>query len=125
LPGTPDKVAEMQERLRLKQPLTGVVGDATLDDLTTGLVGHRTREGNDVIDGQVDLVSRGRDTQAFARQLRRQRIRAGLTVAALALLTGQHRGSIHRLETGQGSPTVATVIDLATALGCDPVKLLP
>lgn len=124
LPGTPEKLHVIRERKRLRQPLT-VPGDASLDDLRSGLVGHRDDQGNDHVDGQRDLsLSNGFDTERFGQQLQRQRLRRNLTVPELSRASGIHRDSIYRLEAGERFPTLATLIRLAAALECPLARLV-
>jgi DNA-binding XRE family transcriptional regulator len=123
LPGTDEKVHVLQERVRLQQPLAQS-GDATLDDLGTGLVTHRDDQGNQHVDGQCSLLSKTFDSIAFGEAVQRHRRRVGLTVRELANRSGIHRDTIYRLERGQHYPTVSTLFELATAIGCAPCTLL-
>jgi ribosome-binding protein aMBF1 (putative translation factor) len=55
--------------------------------------------------------------QAFLAQMREAREAAGLSLADVAERTGMDKGSVSRLETGHGNPTVETLARYAAALG--------
>jgi len=59
--------------------------------------------------------------------LRALRLKAGLTLHALADKSGVHHMKIHQIEKGKIKPeniTLRTALKLANALGCDPACLV-
>lgn len=62
--------------------------------------------------------------EAFARNLRRAREKAGLSQEALAERADMHRNAIALLEAGKRDPKVSTVAKLAKALGVKASDLL-
>jgi transcriptional regulator with XRE-family HTH domain len=62
--------------------------------------------------------------QAFAANLRRVRLRQGLTQEALGASSDLHPTEISRLEQGQREPRLSTMVRLARALGVRPAELL-
>lgn len=62
---------------------------------------------------------------SLGEQIRLLRVSAGLTQRELAVGTGSTQPAIARLETGQSTPTLATMEKLAQALGQDIVLLVP
>lgn len=63
-------------------------------------------------------------TQVFARNLRRQRERAGLSQEALGDLCDLHRTEISLLERAGREPRLNTIVKLARALEIRPADLL-
>jgi len=59
------------------------------------------------------------------RRLRRRRIEAGLTLAALAAKTNLSSGHLCELEKGTRNPSPHALARLAAALGCEPADLMP
>ena len=53
----------------------------------------------------------------FAEELRAQRERAGLSLAAVAERSGIDQAALSRLENGRGNPTVQTLARYARAIG--------
>ena len=53
------------------------------------------------------------------------RARPPVSQEALADLAGVHRTYISHLELGKGSPTLDTIVRVASALAVDPPELLP
>ena len=67
---------------------------------------------------EVMTMGQYADLQAALQALRRERERAGLSLADVALRSGLDRAVISRLETGkQDNPTAATLLRYAAALG--------
>lgn len=62
--------------------------------------------------------------EEFGRRLRHARRRLGLTQAALGDRAGMHRTEIYKLEHGERSPRLDTIVALADALGIDPAELV-
>lgn len=62
--------------------------------------------------------------EAFAANLRRLRLSAGLTQEALAERSGIDFASIGRIERSERDPGVRTVSRLAAGLGVEPAVLL-
>ena len=62
---------------------------------------------------------------AFAANLQRARQAAGLTQAELAEKSGVSQPHISQLESGTWEPRLATIMQLARALGIEPGALLP
>jgi transcriptional regulator with XRE-family HTH domain len=60
----------------------------------------------------------------FARNLRRERERAGLSQEALADKAGLHRNAVALLEAGRRDVKLSTVAKLAKALGQDASALV-
>lgn len=65
-------------------------------------------------DRPLDAADRAR--MALAGNLRRARLSRGLSLRALAELTGMSKASLSQLERGEGNPTVGALGRLATAL---------
>jgi transcriptional regulator with XRE-family HTH domain len=63
-------------------------------------------------------------TQVFARNLRRQRERAGLSQEALGDLCDLHRTEVSLLERAGREPRLGTIVKLARALKIRPADLL-
>ena len=80
------------------------------------------------IDRQLGRVGRARRKTGvalrFGANLRRWRLRRGLTQRALAEAIGHDRPTICRWEAGQRTPSLAAVIALVAALRCKPAALL-
>lgn len=57
------------------------------------------------------------ERQAVGDHIRAARLRAGLTQEAVALAAETDRPSVVRIELGQQSPTLDTLIRLAAAIG--------
>lgn len=62
---------------------------------------------------------------AIGETIRARRERKGMTQAALAALVGMSRPSVANIERGRQSLLVHQLVDFATALGVEPVSLLP
>lgn len=62
--------------------------------------------------------------QTFARNLRRERERAGLSQEALADDAGLHRNAVALLEAGRRDVKLSTVAKLAKALDTDASALV-
>jgi transcriptional regulator with XRE-family HTH domain len=60
----------------------------------------------------------------FGRTLRRLREEAHLTQEEVGLRSRMHLSAVARLEAGQRSPTLRTIVRLAHALGVPPGALL-
>lgn len=62
--------------------------------------------------------------QSFAENLRRHRLRAGLSQESLGLQASLHPTEISRLERGAREPRLETIKQLARALDLPPAALL-
>lgn len=62
--------------------------------------------------------------QQFAHNLRKQRLRRGLSQEALGYASGFHRTEISLLERAGRDPRLDTIVRLAHALELKPAKLL-
>jgi len=62
---------------------------------------------------------------ALGRRVRRQRLRQGLTLRALATASGLSERFLSSLEGGRGNISVGRLLELATALRSSPRELLP
>jgi transcriptional regulator with XRE-family HTH domain len=60
----------------------------------------------------------------FARNLREQRTRAGLSQERLAYVCNLHRTEISLLERGEREPRLSTIVRLARGLEIPPAVLL-
>lgn len=63
-------------------------------------------------------------TEQFARNLRSQRKRVGLSQEALGASCDLHRTEISLLERGKREPRLSTIVRLARGLGIAPRDLL-
>ena len=63
-------------------------------------------------------------TEQFARNLRSQRRRLGLSQEALGASCDLHRTEISLLERGKREPRLSTIVRLARGLGIEPRDLL-
>jgi transcriptional regulator with XRE-family HTH domain len=64
--------------------------------------------------------------RAIGTEITRQRIDAGLSIAALAREAGLDRGHLWRIEHGEAEPTLAALVKVGEALGADlAVRLYP
>ncbi|MHB8532126.1 MAG: helix-turn-helix domain-containing protein [Solirubrobacteraceae bacterium] len=61
---------------------------------------------------------------AFGRRLRTPRERRGVSQDALAGMTGVHRTSIHKFESGRSDPRLTSIRLLAHGLGVPPRELV-
>ncbi len=61
----------------------------------------------------------------LGRSLRAARRRAGLTMDALAEMSGVSQPHLSQMENGRVSPSISTLYRLANALGVSPQQLLP
>ena len=61
--------------------------------------------------------------QAFGANLKRLRTAKKLSREALAAQASIESKQVYRIEVGESSPTIATVITIATALGLHPKKM--
>jgi transcriptional regulator with XRE-family HTH domain/predicted transcriptional regulator len=64
------------------------------------------------------------DPRVFGQQLRHRRRSRGLTLGALGELVGRPASYLSQLENGRREPRLSTVVQLASALGCEPAALL-
>ncbi|QJT01798.1 helix-turn-helix transcriptional regulator [Streptomyces asoensis] len=55
--------------------------------------------------------------RAIGERIRAERLHAGLTQEQISIRSGVDRASVVRIEQGQQSPTVDTLIRLAVAIG--------
>ncbi len=62
--------------------------------------------------------------EQFARNLREQRMRRGLSQEALGDAAGLHRTEVSLLERAGREPRLSTIVRLARALGVPPAALL-
>ena len=60
----------------------------------------------------------------FAANLRRQRVRQGLSQERLASLAHIHRTEVSLVERGEREPRLSTIVRLARGLGVAPAVLL-
>ncbi len=65
-----------------------------------------------------------RDALLFGRNLFLARQRRGLSGERLAKRAGMSRDGVYRIEMGQRSPRLGTLLALADALGIGPCELL-
>lgn len=61
--------------------------------------------------------------QAFGANLKRLRTAKKLSREALAAQASIESKQVYRIEVGESSPTIATVITIAVALGLHPKKM--
>lgn len=64
-------------------------------------------------------------TAQIAQRLRAARLQRQMTQQALAASVGISREAISRYESGERDMHIATLIDLARALGCPLAELIP
>jgi transcriptional regulator with XRE-family HTH domain len=69
-------------------------------------------------------MARVQPREQFAENLRRQRLRRGLSQEALGHASGLHRTEISLLERAQREPRLSTITRLAHALDLRPAALL-
>jgi transcriptional regulator with XRE-family HTH domain len=62
--------------------------------------------------------------EVFARNVKAQRARRGLSQSQVGKLSGIHFTEISRIERGLRDPRMSTLIRLARALGMPPSRLL-
>jgi transcriptional regulator with XRE-family HTH domain len=62
--------------------------------------------------------------EKFGENLRRERVRAGISQAELGLRSDVHTTEVSRLERGLSVPRIDTLVKLATGLGVKPEVLL-
>ena len=62
--------------------------------------------------------------QQFGENMRRHRVKAGLTQGQVAKRSGVHKGEISRLENGLRNPRLDTIVRVARGIGVAPSKLL-
>lgn len=60
----------------------------------------------------------------FGQVVREIRLDSGIAQEALALMAGVERSYVGRLERGQSQPTLAVILKISRALGCDPGELV-
>jgi transcriptional regulator with XRE-family HTH domain len=72
----------------------------------------------------ADGVEIAEQIRAFGRNLREARGRAGLTQAQLSAAAPLDRAAISRLECGERSPDMPTLLRVCSALGTTPAELL-
>ncbi len=60
----------------------------------------------------------------FAENLRRYRLRAGLSQEALGLRCGLDRTEVGKLERGERQPRLETIVKVARGLDVKPAQLL-
>jgi transcriptional regulator with XRE-family HTH domain len=63
-------------------------------------------------------------TERFARNLRRERARAGMSQEQLADRSGLHPTEVSRLERGRREPRLGTIARLARGLGIGAADLM-
>jgi transcriptional regulator with XRE-family HTH domain len=73
---------------------------------------------------EADQVEIAEQIRAFGGNLRRARLRAGLTQAQLSAAAPLDRAAISRLECGERAPDLPTLLRLCTALAVKPADLL-
>jgi transcriptional regulator with XRE-family HTH domain len=61
--------------------------------------------------------------KAFGANLKRLRTAKKLSREALAAQAGIEPKQVYRIEVGESSPTIATVVTIATAMGMHPKKM--
>lgn len=61
--------------------------------------------------------------KAFGANLKRLRAAKKLSREALAAQAGIEPKQVYRIEVGESSPTIATVVTIATAMGMHPKKM--
>jgi transcriptional regulator with XRE-family HTH domain len=66
----------------------------------------------------------GQATEALGRHVTKARRVAGLTLASVAQRSGLSTAHVSRIESGIANPTLRTLAQLATALGCAVADLL-
>jgi transcriptional regulator with XRE-family HTH domain len=69
-------------------------------------------------------MARVQPRQQFARNLRQQRQRRGLSQEALGHASGLHRTEVSLLERAGRDPRLSTIVRLAHALGIEPSTLV-
>jgi transcriptional regulator with XRE-family HTH domain len=62
--------------------------------------------------------------EQFGRNLRNERTRLGMSQGQLAKIAGLHWNTVQKIEHGQRSVRLLTLLELARALGIDPCRLL-
>lgn len=72
----------------------------------------------------ADGIEIAEQIRAFGRNLREARGRAGLTQAQLSVAAPLDRAAISRLECGERSPDMPTLLRVCAALGTTPTDLL-
>lgn len=72
----------------------------------------------------ADAVEIAEQVRAFGRNLREARGRVGLTQAQLSVAAPLDRAAISRLECGERSPDMPTLLRVCAALGTTPADLL-
>jgi transcriptional regulator with XRE-family HTH domain len=60
----------------------------------------------------------------FGENMRRHRVKAGLTQRQVAKRSGLHKAEISRLENGLRNPRLDTIVRVARGIGVAPSKLL-
>lgn len=63
--------------------------------------------------------------QGFRELLRSRRLDMGMTQSQLAIKIAAHQSYVAALESGERSPTLATLAKLSEALDISPQELLP
>jgi transcriptional regulator with XRE-family HTH domain len=74
--------------------------------------------------GEADQAEIAKQIRAFGVNLRRARLRAGLTQAQLSAAAPLDRAAISRLECGERAPDLPTLLRICAALGAKPADLL-
>jgi transcriptional regulator with XRE-family HTH domain len=73
---------------------------------------------------KADQVEIAEQIQTFGENLRRARVLAGYTQVQLSVAAPLDRAAISRLECGERSPDLATLLRICSALGLSPRDLL-
>jgi transcriptional regulator with XRE-family HTH domain len=73
---------------------------------------------------ETDRSEIARQIREFGENLRRERLRAGLTQVQLSRAAPLDRAAVSRLECGERAPDMATMLRICTALEVEPQALL-
>lgn len=79
---------------------------------------------NDGDVGTTDQTEIAEQIRAFGQNLRKARLRAGLTQVELSSATPLDRAAISRLECGERAPDLPTLMRLCAALDTEPTMLV-
>lgn len=89
-----------------------------------GLSADIANEASSKASPQAGGAARVNPQQIVATALKRERTRAGLSIAELARRAGIGKSTLSQLESGDGNPSVETLWALSTALGLQVSALL-